>query len=453
MNASTARSISPSSPPGLPLVGHLPAFLADRLGFLDRAVAEAPKDAPAVAMQLGERTLLLLDWRDIRHVLAQGSGNYDKTWRLASARGRKISGNGVLTLSGEAHREQRRLLQPLFHARLVEAFAAAAAASADEVASTWTAGEVREIRADMLSIARTAVLRLLFGLSFRDEGGRLAHAIEVRRRYFGFWFFSLFPWPERLPVRANREHKEALRTIDEVLDRAIAEQRRAPTECLLGRLLEVRHADGSPMPEALVRDEVRTLLVTGHETVGECLTWTWIALAQHPEIEAQLHAEIDAAEASAGTSGEPPSLRYAGMVIAEALRFRPPTWIYVRIAREDDVLPSGLPIRSGSKIYLCPWVVQRSPRYFPDPERFDPERFRDRPGGGPPPPGWFPFGIGPRVCLGEAFARLELVQILAAIARRFRFELEPGRDLTPEPGITLHPREEPRMRVVPRTSR
>jgi cytochrome P450 len=454
MNAATARSVSPPSPPGLPLVGHLPAFLADRLGFLDRAVADAKPDAPAVAMQLGERTLVLLDWRDLRHVLVQNAANYDKTWRLASTRGQRLSGSGVLTRSGEAHREQRRLLQPLFHTRLVETFAAAAKTCAEEVTASWTDGEVREIRADMLSIARGAVLRLLFGHAFRDHDGRLARAIEVRRRYFGFWFFSLFPWPERLPVRANREHREALRTIDEVLDRAIAEQRRAPTESLLGRLLEARYTDGSAMPEALVRDELRTLLVTGHETVGECLTWTWIALAQHPEVEALLHAEVDgtAANGEAGDA-EPAPHRYAAMVIAESLRLRPPTWIFVRIAREDDVLPSGIAITGGAKIYLCPWVVQRNERYFPDPERFDPERFRARAGGGPPPPGWFPFGIGPRVCLGEAFARLELEQILTAIARRFRLELLPGRDSKPAPGITLHPRQEPRMRVMRRDAR
>jgi cytochrome P450 len=452
MNAATA--VLPSRPPGLPLVGHLPAFLADRLGFLDRCVAESSPDAPAVAMQIGEPTLLLLDWRDIRHVLVQNAANYDKTWRLASARGQRLSGSGVLTRTGEAHREQRRLLQPLFHPRVVEPFAAAATTSVAEVASSWAEATTRDLRADMMSVARGALLRLLFGLAFRDDEGRLARAIEVRRRYFGFWFFSLFPWPERLPVRANREHREALRVIDETLDRAIAEQRRAPVESLLGLLLEARYADGGAMSEELVRDEVRTLLVTGHETVGECLTWTWLALAEHPEVAARLCREIDESpETDGGGAAERPPLRYAGMVIAEALRLRPPTWIFVRIARDDDVLPSGVEVRGGSKIYLCPWVVQRSARHFPEPERFDPERFRARAEGGPPPPGWFPFGAGPRVCLGEAFARLELVQILAAIARRFRLEVLPGRNATPEPGITLHPRENPRVRITHRASR
>jgi cytochrome P450 len=445
-----ARIVAPrAGGRGLPLVGHLPAFLADRLAFLDRSAANG---AAAVELRLGERTLLLLDWRDVRHVLVQNASHYEKTWRLTGARGRRVSGAGVLTRVGEAHLAQRRLLQPLFHARVAAGFAQGAVDSAVEATSAWEDGAERAVRADMLAIARTSVLRLLFGRSFRDEGERLAWAIETRRRYFGFWFFSLFPWPELLPVQPNRDHREALRRIDEAIGEAVVAERGSPTGSLLSLFLEARYADGTPMSDEMIRDEVRTLMVTGHETVGEALTWTWIQLSRHPEIAARLRDELDEVLGDRdATAADLPRLPYAAMVVAESLRLRPPTWLFVRIARRDDLLPSGVRVRAGVKLYLCPWVVQRSPRYFPAPERFDPERFRARAQGGPTPPGWFPFGAGPRVCLGEAFARLELVLILAAVARRFRLELLPGEDVSPFPGITLHPRGEARMRITRRT--
>jgi cytochrome P450 len=435
-------------PRGFPLLGDLPAFLKDRLGFLDRC---ASYGTPVVELRLGEPTLLLLDWRDIRHVLVHKAANYDKTRRLTSARGRRLSGSGVLTRVGEAHLAQRRVLQPLFHARVAERFASGALTSAGDVMASWNDGNERRVRADMLAIARGAVLRLLFGLSFRDEDGRLAWAIETRRRYFGFWFFSLLPWPELLPVRANLDHRKALRLLDGAIDAAIDVQRRAPTDSLLSLLLDARGADGAPMSEELIRDEIRTLLVTGHETVAETLCWTWLQLAHHPEVATRLRRELESVLGEREpTPADISRLPYVAMVIAESLRLRPPTWIFVRIARGDDVLPSGSEVRSGSKIYLCPWVVQRSARYFPEPERFDPERFRARAEGGPTPPAWFPFGAGPRVCLGEAFARLELVLVLATIAQRWRLDLVPHQDVSPAPGITLHPRADPRMRVTRR---
>jgi cytochrome P450 len=243
-----------------------------------------------------------------------------------------------------------------------------------------------------------------------------------------------------------------------VIARAIADgverERRCPAESLLASLLDVRDADGAAMPDEIVRDEVRTLMVTGHETVAEALTWTWCLLSQHRDVAVRLRREVDEVLGDREPAPDDvPRLRYTGMVVAESLRLRPPTWLFVRFARERDVLPSGAVVASGTKLYLSPWVVQRSERYFPEPERFDPERFRERLQGGPPPPGWFPFGAGPRVCLGEAFARLELVLVLAALARRFDLELLPGQDLRPTPGITLHPRRAPRMRVHRRGAR
>lgn len=245
-----------------------------------------------------------------------------------------------------------------------------------------------------------------------------------------------------------------MQRIDTIVYRAIHARRMHPTDAedLLSLLIRAKYDDGTGMTDQQVRDEAVTLFITGYETMGEALTWTSYLLSQHPDIEAKFFAEVDDV-----LGGRPPNaedlskLTFTGMILAESMRLFPPTWIFVRIAQQEDKLPSGATIPAGSKIYLCPYVMQRHPRYFPDPERFNPERFTEVAKKERPQFSYFPFGGGARVCIGEHFAKMEGILVLASIAQRFRLSLSPDQTIVPEPKMTLRPRGGVRMRVFRRS--
>jgi cytochrome P450 len=241
--------------------------------------------------------------------------------------------------------------------------------------------------------------------------------------------------------------------INRTIDQAVHDRRGnavIPND-LLSLLIHATYDDGTGMTDKQVGDEARTLLVTGYETIGEALAWTWYLLARHQEVEAKFLAEVDEV-----LEGRPPrvedvqKLCYTGMVLAESMRLYPPTWIFIRMARQEDTLPSGVSIPAGSKLYLCQYVMHRNPHYWPNPEHFDPERFSEAAKKERPQFAYFPFGGGARVCIGESFAKMEGALVLASIAQRFKLTLAPGQTVVPEPKMTLRPRNGIRMRVEQR---
>jgi cytochrome P450 len=195
------------------------------------------------------------------------------------------------------------------------------------------------------------------------------------------------------------------------------------------------------MSDAQVRDEAITIFLAGHETTANALAWAWYLLSQNPEAEARLHAELDFVLGDRGPRVEDlPRLAYTEMVLAESMRLFPPAWIIGRRAMEPYSV-GGFEVRTGSIVVASQWVTHRDPRYFPDPERFDPERWRPEAKEARPRFSYFPFGGGPRVCIGEGFAWMEGILVLAAIGSRWRLRLEPGQAVVPSPGITLRPRD------------
>lgn len=425
----------------------VPAFLHDRLAFLERAAATR---GDVAELRLGAPTYLLNDPADIRHVLVGNHAAYVKTDRLTSAAGRRIAGDGVLTSAGERHRRLRRLLQRLFHAARVSAFADGIVRLAARQAATWPVGDHVDMAREMEELARRVVLEALFGELPDADAVRLGAAVEARRRYIEFWFLSLLPARDRLPTRVRRRYRRAMAVLDDAVYAAIAARRRggAGSADLIAQLVAARDEEGAALTDREIRDEALTLAITGHETLGDALTWTWYLLAQHPDVERRLLAELGSVLAGrAPTADDVPRLEYTHTVLAESLRLYPPTWIFVRNALEDDVLPSGAAISRGTKLYLCQYVTHRDARYFPDPQRFDPERFGPAVRRTRPKLAYFPFGSGPRVCLGETFARMEALLVLATLAPRFRLALAPGQTVVPEPGITLRPRSGLRLLV------
>ena len=429
-----------TGPKGLPLLGNLPGYLPNKLAFLSRCAAEY---GDVTRLQIGEPTLLLSNPEDIKHVLVGNAANYNKTRRLNSARGKRLSGNGLLTSFGAEHLRQRRLLQPLFVQRVIERFSDVIVNRTERAMSSWHHGQQLDIAREMEHLTQAIILGTLFGTDFRDPGDRLSLALDVRRQYIEYVYGSIFPLPELIPVRIVRQHRSADRTIREIIAREIQSRRSCNDDSsdLLSLLINAKYPDGSGMDDAAVCDEVMTLMSTGYETIGDALSWTWFLLAGHPAVEMRMLCEIQTVlqdqVPSAVTVND---LTYTSMVLDESMRLYPPTWIFVRMAMEDDVLPGGAMVPAGAKIYLCQYVVHRHPSYFPDPDQFDPGRFSPESIEQRPRFAYFPFGGGPRTCIGEVLARLEGVMILAMLARRFQFESVRGRNVVPYPGITLRPR-------------
>ncbi len=443
------RAASAAGPPALPVVGHLPTFLYDKLGFLSRSAA---RYGPIVKLHIGEPTFLLNDPEDVRHVLVVNADGYVKTPRLISDKGRKLSGSGLLTSVGNSHLRQRRMMQPVFYRKTVESFATNIAQGARECLARWSDGLEIEIRGEMTRLLQRNIVKSVLGSDADDEVAELTRAIAVRRRYMEHVFFS--PLPEWMPTRIGRAYREAMRLIDAVVYRSIGARRAGSPggDDMLSLLMRARYDDGSGMTDEQVRDEAVTLFITGFETTAEALAWSSYLLATHPAVEARMLEEVDRAlGARSPSAGDLPNLPYVGQVFAESMRLYPPTWVFIRIARQDDVLPSGVAIPEGAKLYLSPYVLHRNPRYFPDPERFDPDRFTEKARKERPPLAYFPFGGGSRLCIGEHYAKMEGVLVLAAIAARCRLEPVPGQSIVLEPKMTLRPKNGIRMVVRERS--
>jgi cytochrome P450 len=255
--------------------------------------------------------------------------------------------------------------------------------------------------------------------------------------------------PEYLPLRVNFDHLRARRRVYAAVDGEIGTRRQMsdPPQDLLTMMLGATGEDGTGMTDSEIRDEVITFSMTGFETVGEALTWTLFLLARHPEVDAGVAAEVSADfDPGRVAADRGASLPYSKAVVQESLRLYPPTWIYGRVALGEDTLPSGTSIRAGSKLYLCPYVIHRNPRFWDEPERFDPERFMNGSARGDRY-AYFPFGGGPRVCIGEQLAMAEMLMVLATIVERHRLTIPADREVAPVPDLTLTPRGGLRMRV------
>ena len=410
-----------------PLVGHAPAYLADKLGFLTTCVA---KYGEVVRLRIGEPTLLLAGAENIQHVLTGNPANYGKTPRLTDDRGKRLSGAGMQTAQGAAHLRQRRLIQPEFLPRALGRFQELMRGRAERVVDGWTDGLQGNLAWEMERLALEILIGAVFGARYRDDGERLLLAITARRAYLEHYYSWLAPLPEYWPVPVVLRYRRARQVIETAIQQAMAAGEGGGFAAAYAAL---RYPDGTAMDASLLHDEILALLSTGYETIGDALTWTLYLLAKHPEVEARVLEEMGGETAAA--------LPYTGMVLEESMRLYPPTWIFVRKALGPDRLPDGTPVEPGTKIYLCPYVTHRLPKYFPDPERFDPERFLPAARAGRPRFAYFPFGGGQRICIGENFAMQEGLTVLATLLPRYRIELMESAPIVPRTGITLRARQ------------
>lgn len=416
------------------MVGHVPAYLSDRLGFF----ASCGNGRAAVRCRLGTEAYLLNDSEDVRHVLATNHANYAKARRLAGHRAEWRGGHGLLTSTGADHLRKRRTLQPIFREELVERLAARARVNADRLLDGWDDGAEVDVASALMELSQRNILETLFGSASEETLALLVAANRARRRFVEDVYFSLFPLPDYLPTPTNVAYARTMRRVDPMIYGAIAERRRSHDrpDDLLTSLLEATDEDGRTMSDRQLRDEILTFALTGHETVGEALAWTLFLLAGHSEADAGLARSQDPT--------------YALRTVRESMRLFPPTWIYARVARSADALPSGTGVSAGAMVYLSPYVLQRSPRLWPDPERFDPDRFLPDAVRARPRYAYFPFGGGPHVCIGESLALTQILAVLERLVTWFRFTVAPGWEVTPEAGLTLRPKGGLPMRLARR---
>ncbi len=438
----------PPGPKGHWLGGNLPAFRRDRLDYLTHC---ARTYGDVTRLRFAHRRIYLLTHPDpIEEVLVTQARNFIKHFALRI--NPLLLGKGLLTSEGDFWLRQRRLIQPVFARGRIAGYGPAMVAAARAVTGTWRPGERRDIMTEMMHLTLAIAAKTLFDADVGGEAQAVADALQMLQDNFLVRFNALLPLPMWLPTPGNFRLRAAVRRLDDILYGFIRRRRADRTERgdLLSLLLHARDEQGGRMTDRQVRDEAMTLFLAGHETTALALSWAWYLLARNPDAEAKLAAEVHAVlQGRDPTVEDCPRLRYAEMVALETMRLYPPAYVVGREALADCVI-GGYRVPRGTTLLMSQWVVHRDPRFFAEPERFRPERWGEEAIKALPKFAYFPFGGGPRLCIGNTFAMMEMVLVLATIAQRFHFRLAPGAVVTPQPTFTLRPTPGVPGEVVPR---
>jgi cytochrome P450 len=396
--------------------------------------------------KLSTQSIYLVNHPDyIRDILVTNNKQFHKSRGLEVAK--RFLGEGLLTSEDDFHRRQRRLAQPAFHRDRIATYGTVMSEYAARARVRWTSGETLDVAQEMTRLTLAIVGKTLFDADVESEAHEIREALTEIMHLFTF---SLtLPYAElieKLMVGRQRRFERARSRLDATIYRIIEERRAdsADRGDLLSMLLLARDeesgGDASGMTDLQVRDEAMTLFLAGHETTSNALTWTWYLLSQNPETEDRLHRELDRVLGGRlPGAADVPLLRYTEMVFAEAMRLYPPAWAIGRRAMTDYDI-NGYTLPAGSIALMSPYVMHHDPRYFPDPFKFHPERWTEEARDSRPKFSYFPFGGGPRVCIGEPFAWMEGILLIATIAQQWRLRLAPGHRVEPSPLITLRPK-------------
>ena len=385
----------------------------------------------------------------IEEVLVTNARKYSKGRVLRA--NRHVFGEGLLTSEGDFWLRQRRLAQPAFHRARVASYAATMVDYTERMVQGWRGGEERDAHQEMMRLTLEIVAKTLFDADVEGDAQEVGKSLELLLEIGANFRRTIFV-PHWLPTPTNLRVRREVKQIEKILYRIIAERRASGRDAgdLLSMLLSAQDEDGSRMTDRQLRDETITLFLAGHETTASTLSWTWWLLARHPAVEAKLHAELDAVLGDrAPTLDDLPKLRYTGHLITESLRLYPAAWGMARLVVEDHEI-AGYAVTKGMGVAMAQWVVHRDPRWYDAPEEFRPERWEDDLLKRLPRFAYFPFGGGPRQCIGNAFALMEAALILATIARKFRFLLVANHPVVPLASITLRPRHGVRVTLESR---
>jgi cytochrome P450 len=449
---SAAAAGRPPGPAGAPVFGSLFDLRRDPIGFLTRSSDEF---GDSVHYRVGPRAhaFFFRHPDQVKDVLVTHQHSFAKGRGLEWAK--QFLGEGLLTSEGEFHRRQRRLSQPAFHRQRVQSYGTVMTAYAVRARERWRDGQPMDLGHEMMSLTMAVVAKTLFDTDVSGEADEIGESLTAIIALFQRFNNPLAPLLQRLPLPSNLRFRRARDRLDATIYRMIGERRKSREDRgdLLSMLLLATdvEGDGSGMTDRQLRDEVMTIFLAGHETTANALTWTFYLLSQNPEAETRLFDEVDRV-----LGGRPPGvedlaqLRFTEQVFAESMRLYPPAWGLGRKAIRDEEI-GGYRVPAGAYVLMSAFVTQHDERFFPDPRRFDPDRFTEEAKAARPKFAYFPFGGGARQCIGEPFAWMEGVLILATLAQQWRLRLVPGHRVETQALITLRPRYG--MRMVPERRR
>jgi cytochrome P450 len=446
------RSDGTPGPSPLELLRSLPAIRRDPLAYL---LDCAQRYGDLVRFQAGPVTAFFANHPDaVKHVLQDNHHNYSKDTIQYNSLA-TITGKGLLTSDEPAWLAQRRLIQPAFARPRLAVLGQLVAEASQPVLARWqavaAANQEIDVDSEMMRLALEVVGKALFSIDLSRDAARLTAAVLAALDHIMGRARNPFSWPDRVPTPENLRFRAALRVLDEAVYTLIAARRRTPdahADDLLGMLLLARDAEtGAAFSDQQVRDEVITMLIAGHETVASALTWSWYLLARHPQVRPRLRSEV-----SRVLGGRPPAfddlpgLAYTRQVFDESLRLYPPAWLITRQARQADTL-NGCAIPAGALLIFSPYALHRRADTWAQPEEFDPDRFSVNGQNKAPRYAYIPFGGGPRLCIGNAFAQVEAALVLATFVQAFDLDLLPGQKVSADALVTIRPQGGLAMRV------
>jgi cytochrome P450 len=443
----------PAAAPTLPtssLLGHLSRFRTDPIGLFREGAALGD----VVRFPVGPRSVYLLRQPEhIKYVLQDACKYFTKQTKGYHSL-RFILGNGLVTSEGDFWLRQRRIAQPAFHRQRIAQFGDSITSLTEEMLDRWArnipAGRTIDVAKEMMALTLRIMGRTLLSTELSEEAGTVASSLVELLHQIIERTTQLVSLPVWLPTQKNRRMLRAREQLNRIVYAIIAERRRAREAGtdLLGMLMDARDEEtGAAMNDEQLRDEVMTIFLAGHETTSNALSWAFYLLSQHPQVEAKLRAETHAVLGWRAPKIEDlPRLPYAMMVIQEAMRLYPPVWLLMRRSERPESI-DGYRIPVHSFIAISPYMTQRDARCFKSPDEFLPERFAPQNAAAMHRFAYFPFGAGPRVCIGNNFALIEAQLILATVIQRFSLKLMPGHPVEPHPTVTLRPRHGIRMSV------
>jgi cytochrome P450 len=439
-----------STPPGPKSVipfRYLRTLQRDPIPFFARIASEY---GDAAQFHVGPQQIFLFNHPDlIRELLVTQHRSFHKSRVLQ--RSKIIFGEGLLTSEEDLHLRQRRLAQPAFHRERIGRYAEVMIERASRM--TWRDGEMLDVHHEMMRLTLSVVAKTLFDADVDQEADEIGVALTSLVDLFPTLMNPLANLLRKLPLPQTMRFRRSIERLDRTIYGIIDERRKSGEDRgdLLSMLLMAvdDEGDGSGMTDQQLRDEAMTIFLAGHETTANALAWTWYLLSLNPDAADAMHRELDAVLGDRlPVPGDYPRLPYTEMVVAESMRMFPPAWAVSRLAIEDVTIGEWL-VPRGAVVVAAQAVTHRDPRWFPDPDRFDPLRFTPEAKASRPKLSYFPFGAGPRICIGENFAWMEAVLIVATISQRWKLELV-SRDVTPQASITLRPKGGITMRVKTR---
>lgn len=437
-------------PKGIPFLGNLLEMRRDPMGLL---MCSTEKYGGIVKLQLGPQFAFLLTKPDyLKHVYLDHSKNYlkqTKAWKVFQL----IFGQGLLTSEGELWRKQRKLMQPSFHRERIAGFVEVMKRTTQSMLEDWSKFENKksfDLASEMMALTLEIVGETLLGTKMKHQAKGIAEALPIILEFTIYRTTRIVSLPLSFPTPKHREFKRALKLLRDVARKVIQDRISSQQENadLLSMLMAARdEVTGEGMSDEELLDEVMTIFLAGHETTANAMTWAFYLLSQHPEVEVQIREELaKVLQGRAVQFEDLPKLNYLERVIKEVLRLYPPAWFMGRLAMEDDVI-DGYAIPKNSIVFLSPYVTQHQAEYWSEPEKFNPDRFLPENFSKQHRYSYIPFGAGPRQCIGNHFAMMEMQVILAMILQKYHLSLAPGHEVAMDPQITLRPKDGMKMQL------